>query len=88
MNVEGIVTALILGGFTNEDLNKISKAIVYARKEIGAEALNTFGPGDKVQFTNRGVTEVGTVVKVNRTKIQVKVGVMKWSVPANMLSAA
>ena len=45
--------------------------------------------GDKVKFVNRrGQTEVGSVVKIAKKYVSVKVGMTQWRVPANMLEKA
>ncbi len=85
-----IVAAIIGGGFNTDQLNEIVDGIKFARSRIAQQNMFTMRVGAKVKFTNSrtGVVEVGEVYKVNRTKIIVKVGMTRWTVPAAMLSPA
>lgn len=85
-----IIAAIISGGFTAEQLNEIVDGVKFARSRIAQTNMFTMRVGAKVKFTNSrtGQVEVGEVYKVNRTKIIVKVGMVRWTVPAAMLSPA
>lgn len=85
-----IVAAIIGGSFNTDQLNEIVDGIKFARSRIAQQNMFTMRVGAKVKFTNSraGVVEVGEVYKVNRTKIIVKVGMTRWTVPAAMLSPA
>ena len=85
-----IVAAIISGGFTTEQLNEIVDGVKFARSRIAQQNMFTMRVGASVKFTNSrtGQIMIGEVYKVNRTKIIVKVGMTRWTVPAAMLSPA
>jgi hypothetical protein len=74
-----------------DDLSRIGTALRDAWNHTQAEAAMSFRRGDKVQFTARrdGMTRTGTVTKVNRKSVKVKVdgryGVENWNVGPSLL---
>lgn len=75
--------------WTNEQLNSISMAVKFARERLTKQTVWSLTHGAQVQFVDRaGRKQVGTVTKINRKKVIVRVGMTSWNVPANMLSAA
>ena len=89
-NTKEIVAAIIAGGFNTDELNEIIDGVKFARSRIAQQNMFTMRVGASVKFTNSRTNQimVGEVYKVNRTKIIVKVGNVRWTVPAAMLSPA
>ena len=84
LSVQDINTAIISGGFANDDLNSIIQAITFARTRLAQKTKASLHLGDNVQFTNSrsgGVT-TGHVVKF----VTVQTNGGRWKVPASMLS--
>lgn len=92
MNVQEIVKEILLGNLTNEDLNKVSEAVVFARAQIAKQNKFTLRAGSRVKFNSARVGRevIGTVEKVNRKYIIVRDSQTMgcWRVPANMLIPA
>ena len=88
MNANDIVRALVVGNFTNEDLNKIVEALKYARTSLTKRTKASLMLGDRVKWTNSrtGGVMQGTVSKVAIKYITVNTGAGLWRVPANMLT--
>ena len=88
MNISQINTAIIHGSFSNDDLTSIIDAVKFARAKLGRQNIYSFSRGAKVQFTNKqGRIVVGEVVDVKIKNVIVQVGMTRWKVPANMLTA-
>ena len=88
--IQEVNTAIMFGGFTNDQLTSIVNAVQYARAQLGKQKIRTFTKGDSVKFTSAkrgGLVVQGTVTKVAIKYVTVKDGVMLWKVPANMLEA-
>jgi LysM repeat protein len=89
--IQEVNTAIMFGGFTNDQLTSIVSAVQYARAQLGKQKIRTFTKGDTVKFTSAkrgGLVVQGTVTKVAIKYVTVKDGVTLWKVPANMLEAA
>ena len=88
--IQEVNTSIMFSNFTNEQLNSINDAVMYARAQLRAVKIREFTKGDNVKFHSikRGVTVTGTVTKVAIKYVTVKDGVTLWKVPANMLEAA
>ena len=88
--IQEVNTSIMFSNFTNEQLNSINDAVMYARAQLRAVKIREFTKGDTVKFRSikRGVTVTGTVTKVAIKYVTVKDGVTLWKVPANMLEAA
>lgn len=73
-----------------DDLRKINAMAVQLSKTIGRSNIHNFNVGDQVQFTNNknGKVFVGRLIKINRTKAQVKVDNLVWNVPFSFLKSA
>jgi transcription elongation GreA/GreB family factor len=85
-----VASAIITGGFTVEQLTEISDALRFAKSRVAQQNMFQMRVGSQVKFNNSrtGTVMVGEVVKVNRIKMVVKVGMTRWNVPASMLSPA
>lgn len=88
MNVSQINTAIIHGGFDNNDLNSIIDAVKFARKRLTEQVKWTLRIGDNVNFTSSktGQNITGFVTKVAIKYVTVKTAQGLWRVPANMLT--
>lgn len=89
LSINEINHAIMFGDLTNDQLNSVVEAIKFARGRLIKNNIWTMCLGDKVKFVNRrGQTEVGSVVKIAKKYVSVKVGMTQWRVPANMLEKA
>ena len=89
MNIMQINTAILEGGFTNNELTSIIDAVKFARARLTEQSKRSLTIGDNVKFTSSktGRTMVGTVTKIAIKYVTVSVpGWGSWKVPANMLS--
>jgi len=86
-NVAQITTMLLLGGFSNEDLNKLSESIRYARAQLGKEQIRELRVGQTVTWSGKHGLQKGTVSKINIKYVIVTTGPgLSWKVPAAMLT--
>ena len=87
MNIAQINTAILQGGFTNEQLTSIIDAIKFARAKLTQENKRSLRIGTSVKFTStkRGMTMQGTVNKIAIKYVTVATPQGLWKVPANML---
>ena len=88
MNVKQINTAIIQGGFTNDQLVSIIDAVKFARSQLTQTIKYTLRVGDNVNFTSSktGQNYTGVVMKVAIKYVTVKTITGLWRVPANMLT--
>lgn len=89
MDANHIISLIVAGEFDNVELEKITGAVVFARKGLQRQAVRTFSPGDTVKFTHPGTGREyrGAVTKVNRKYIMVNTGATVYRVPGNMLQS-
>lgn len=88
MKINDIVTTIINGHYTNEELTKIINAVKVTRDRMAKVNTFTMRVGLDVTFTNKGVQYKGIVSKINRSTINVTTDKGTWKVPANMLTVA
>lgn len=89
LTISDINSAIMHQNWSNEQLNCMAMAIKYAREHLTKQTVWSLTHGAQVKFVDRGGrTQIGTVTKINRKKVIVKVGMTNWNVPANMLEAA
>jgi small-conductance mechanosensitive channel len=88
MNVKQINTAIIQGGFTNDQLVSIIDAVKFARSQLTQTIKYSLRVGDNVNFTSSktGQNYTGVVMKVAIKYVTVKTVSGLWRVPANMLT--
>ena len=88
MDINQLKSAIMLNGYSNDELNSLGEAIKYARTQLGKEVKRSIRVGDKVQFTDTriGYTHQGTVLKINIKYVQVSTNKGTYRVPANMLT--
>ena len=75
---------------SSEEIQQVIDVINIQRERNSLVAKAKFQVGDRVQFFSRREQKdvVGTVQKINRKRIVVKVGVISWTVSPTMLSLA
>jgi len=85
-----------LRGLSESDLLAINSSVVRELKHVrrlkSMNARSQFSVGDKVGFGEHGgrgkrAYKEGTLHAIKRTRAEVKVGHMTWTVPLNMLEA-
>lgn len=88
-SISDINSAIMHQEWTNDQLNSMVMAIKYARERLAKKTVWSLTHGVQVQFVDRsGRKQIGTVTKINRKKVIVRVGMTNWNVPASMLTAA
>lgn len=87
MNISQINTAILQGGFTNDQLSSIIDAVKFARARLTEKSKRSLSIGTPVRFTStkRGMTIQGTVNKIAIKYITVSSPQGLWKVPASML---
>ena len=90
MNISEINTAILQGGFTNEQLNSINDAVRFARARLGDQVRRELRIGELVQFkSNRnGMVYKGTLESIKIKNAVVATSLGRYKVPMNMLEAA
>ena len=79
----------ILTQATKEDLDRIARAFKERQNILNRQQTFAFSVGDRVTFEGRnGKIETGTVVKINRAKLQIRTEAGLWNVPAVYLKRA
>ena len=79
---------------TQDEVNTVIEAIKLQMNHLSRKNIRQFVSGDKVKFTARNGTVVGTVKKVNQKTVLVSqpnpgmFGTTTYKVPASMLVAA
>ena len=88
MNITQINTAILQGGFTNDQLTSIVDAVKFARARLVDMNKRAMRIGDAVSFrsSRTGMTVTGTVSKIAIKFVTVSTAQGLWRVPANMLS--
>jgi len=88
MNIMQINTAILQGGFTNDQLTSVIDAVKFARARLADKTKRSLFLGDLVQFTSSktGRTLQGTVNKIAIKYVTVATTTGLWRVPASMLT--
>jgi small-conductance mechanosensitive channel len=88
MNIMQINTAILEGGFTNNELTSIIDAVKFARARLTEQSKRNLTIGDNVNFTSSktGRNVTGVVTKIAIKYVTVKTVQGAWRVPANMLT--
>ena len=87
MNIMQINTAILQGGFTNDQLTSIIDSVKFARARLTEQSKRSLTIGDNVNFTSSktGRNVTGVVTKIAIKYVTVKTIQGAWRVPANML---
>ena len=89
MNITQINTAILQGGWSNDQLSSMIDAIKFARARLTEQTKRSLRIGDNVHFNStklRGAGVTGVVVKIAIKFVTVKTISGLWRVPANMLT--
>ena len=88
MNITQINTAILQGGWTNDQLTSMIDAVKFARARLTEQTKRTLRIGDNVNFnsTKLGRNVTGVVMKIAIKFVTVKTVTGLWRVPANMLT--
>ena len=88
MNITQINTAILQGGWTNDQLSSMIDAVKFARARLTEQTKRSLRIGDNVNFnsTKLGRNVTGVVVKIAIKFVTVKTVTGLWRVPANMLT--
>lgn len=88
MNITQINTAILQGGWTNDQLSSMIDAVKFARARLTEQTKRSLRIGDNVNFTSTktGQNVTGFVTKIAIKYVTVRTVNGLWRVPANMLS--
>ena len=88
MDIDQVKSAIMLNGYSNNELNDLGEAIKYARAQLGKQVKRSISIGDNVNFTSTktGANYTGTVTKIAIKYVTVRTVQGLWKVPANMLT--
>jgi hypothetical protein len=88
MNIQAINSAIIVGNWSNADLESMINAVKFARKCLTNQVKSSLRVGDNVTWdsTKTGRNTTGVVMKVAQKYVTVKTVSGLWRVPANMLT--
>ena len=88
MNITQINTAILQGGWTNDQLSSMIDAVKFARARLTEQTKRSLRIGDNVNFnsTKLGRNVTGVVMKIAIKFVTVKTVTGLWRVPANMLT--
>ena len=89
MNANQIVSELMSGRLTNDELEKIAQALKYARSQVGNQIKRQLRPGVSVKFYHpkQNFYIAGTVNRIKQKYILVDTAQGRYNVPANLLEA-
>lgn len=87
MDINQVKSAIMLNGYSIEELNSLVEAIKYARNQLGRQVKRSISVGDKVEFTDTrvGYVHQGSVTKINVKYVIVNTNKGNYRVPASML---
>jgi hypothetical protein len=88
MNIMEINTAILQGGWTNDQLSSMIDAVKFARARLTEQSKRSLSIGDNVNFNSSklGRNVTGVVTKIAIKFVTVKTSTGAWRVPANMLT--
>ena len=88
MNITQINTAILQGGWTNDQLTSMIDAVKFARARLTEQSKRSLSIGDNVNFNSSktGQNVTGVVTKIAIKYVTVKTIQGAWRVPANMLT--
>jgi hypothetical protein len=90
MSVTQIVTELMSGSLTNEDIEQVAQALKYARAQVGKTIKRQLTPGVSVKFYHpkQNFYIAGTVNRIKQKYVLVDTPQGRYNVPANLLEVA
>ena len=90
MNAKQIVSELMSGVLTNDELEQIAQALKYARSQVGNQIKRQLRPGVSVKFYHpkQNFYIAGTVNRIKQKYVLVDTPQGRYNVPANLLETA
>ena len=90
MSVNQIVTELMSGALTNDDIEQVTQALKYARAQVGKTIKRQLSPGVSVKFYHpkQNFYIAGTVNRIKQKYVLVDTPKGRYNVPANLLETA
>ena len=90
MSVDTIITELMSGSLTNEDIERVAQALKHARAQVGREVKRQLAPGASVKFYHpkQNFYIAGTVNRIKQKYVLVDTPRGRYNVPANLLEVA
>lgn len=87
MSVNQIVTELMSGTLSNDDIERVAQALKYARAQVGKTIKRQLSPGVSVKFFHpkQNFYIAGTVNRIKQKYILVDTAQGRYNVPANLL---
>ena len=90
MSVDTIITELMSGTLTNDDIERVAQALKHARAQVGREVKRQLAPGASVKFYHpkQNFYIAGTVNRIKQKYVLVDTAKGRYNVPANLLEMA
>ena len=90
MSVNQIVTELMSGALTNDDIEQVTQALKYARAQVGKTIKRQLTPGVSVKFYHpkQNFYIAGKVNRIKQKYVLVDTAQGRYNVPANLLEMA
>jgi len=90
MSVDTIITELMSGSLTNDDIERVAQALKHARAQVGRQVKRQLAPGASVKFYHpkQNFYIAGTVNRIKQKYVLVDTAKGRYNVPANLLEPA
>ena len=90
MSVDTIITELMSGSLTNDDIERVAQALKHARAQVGRAVKRQLAPGASVKFYHpkQNFYIAGTVNRIKQKYVLVDTPKGRYNVPANLLEVA
>jgi len=90
MSVDTIITELMSGSLTNDDIERVAQALKHARAQVGRQVKRQLAPGASVKFYHpkQNFYIAGTVNRIKQKYVLVDTAKGRYNVPANLLEMA
>jgi hypothetical protein len=90
MSVDTIITELMSGTLTNDDIERVAQALKHARAQVGRQVKRQLAPGASVKFYHpkQNFYIAGTVNRIKQKYVLVDTAKGRYNVPANLLEVA
>ena len=90
MSVDQIITELMSGSLSNDDIERVAQALKHARAQVGREVKRQLAPGASVKFYHpkQNFYIAGTVNRIKQKYVLVDTPRGRYNVPANLLEVS
>jgi len=87
MSVDTIITELMSGSLTNDDIERVAQALKHARAQVGRQVKRQLAPGASVKFYHpkQNFYIAGTVNRIKQKYVLIDTPRGRYNVPANLL---